>query len=63
MPKSKKDDVLSAIESLAIATGAGFDKIDKRLNDMDERLERIEQRILNNHERRLEALEAKLSSR
>lgn len=65
--KSGNQSVLDAIEELAHAVGAGFDKVDtrfdrvdKRLDDLQDQITRIETYILRDHQQRLETIERKL---
>jgi archaellum component FlaC len=60
----EKDNILNAIGDLAEATGKGFEKMHSEfaevndcLSDINQRLERIEERILKDHLHRIERLE------
>lgn len=65
--RNENREVLNAINELAEATGAGFDKVykrfdrvDARLDDLQAQINRIETFILRDHQQRLETIERKL---
>lgn len=57
------DGMYKALADLSQATGDGFEKVYREFSGVNERLDRIEAILLQDHERRLEALERKVFSR
>ena len=61
MPKESNEEVLHTLADMNEAIGGRFDQVDEKLVDMQAQLNRIENIVLQDHARRIEALERKVS--
>ena len=63
MPKESNEEILHTLADMNEAIGGRFDRVDEQLVDMQTQLNRIETIILQEHARRIEALERKAGLR
>ena len=63
MPKESNEEILHTLADMNEAIGGRFDRVDEQLADMQTQLNRIETIILQEHARRIEALERKAGLR
>ena len=63
MPKESNEEILHTLADMNEAIGGRFDRVDEQLVDMQTQLNQIETIILQEHARRIEALERKAGLR